>query len=220
MAILEDLSRDEAARSVDRAVGQRAVLVVLLREANRWRSFRSRLLSAEGPYLWIAQPQPQESGWPGRVPAGAEIGATFRLGHQKYVFSAAVEEEGFVEADGKVAAAWRLSGPRQPARLVRAGGRTELPSTEIVRAAFWLGGRSAQPAGPSPARPTWSGRVMNIDANGCLVRTEGSAADFLDPGDTVGVRLLSAKEGVAVLDAQVRHAEREGDMAQVGLQFV
>ena len=77
----------------------------------------------------------------------------------------------------------------------RAYIRAEVPPNRIVRASFWLGGRTAEPTGGSPTTPVWSGRVVNLSAGGFQLHTDAAAASDVEIGDAVGVRVVFGMGG-------------------------
>jgi c-di-GMP-binding flagellar brake protein YcgR len=104
----------------------------------------------------------------------------------------------------------------------RAYLRVDVPACRIVRASYWIGGRAAEPAGTTVDCPVWSGQVTNISAGGFQLAADANAAEALEVGDTVGVRLIfgAGRESVYA-DAQYRHHERTLDgHVLMGFQFM
>ena len=221
MASLEKLSAEQLAEVMSAAVGARAPITVTVRYRARWLTYRSRLLAAEGDSLWIAMPTRDGSPQPERCGPGEEIGVTFRLSNQRHVFGTMVLEGGSVaDRGGKQVAALRVEQPGELCRASRTESRVDMPARRMVRASLWLGGRDAMPDRPLPRAPVWSGQVLNLNAGGCCVRTDGEAGRYLAPGDIVGLRRLFVEDDEeVVLDAQLRHAEPDGKMVLLGFQF-
>ena len=221
MASLEKLSAEQLAEVMAAAVGARARITVTIRHRSRWLTYRSRLLAAEGDSLWIAMPTRDGSPQPERYGPGEEIGVTFRVSNQRHVFGTMVLEGGSAaDGGGKQVAALRVELPAELSRASRTESRVDMPARRVVRASLWLGGRDAMPEGPLPWAPVWSGRVLNLSAGGCCVRTDGEAGRYLDPGDVVGLRMLFVEDDEEVsLDAQLRHTEPDGRMVLLGFQF-
>ena len=90
----------------------------------------------------------------------------------------------------------------------------------VTRATFWLGGQDAHPGEASVEAPIWSGRILNLSTGGLLVRTSYEAAKYVEVGDIVGVQVIFGKGDPVMVDAQLRHVARDGEMALIGLQFV
>jgi len=104
----------------------------------------------------------------------------------------------------------------------RAYIRAEVPANRIVRASFWLGSAEAEPTGPSPERPVWSGRITDLSAGGFRMSVAAETAVGTDLGDIVGVRIVFGADGAETVytDAQVRHIESQSDRAVIGFQFL
>ena len=99
--------------------------------------------------------------------------------------------------------------------------RVDLPARAVARASFWLGGRQAEPAGTSPERPVWPGRVANLYAGGFQLVTRSDVTEALEIGETVGVRLVfGAGCDTVYSDAQIRHMRHVDDQALLGFQFL
>jgi c-di-GMP-binding flagellar brake protein YcgR len=78
-----------------------------------------------------------------------------------------------------------------------------------------------EPAGTSPDRPVWTGRIVDLSAGGFSVRTTEESIRLLEPGYFVGTRLVFGVGQEAVYaDASVRHIAAGEDGTVVGFQFL
>jgi len=153
------------------------------------------------------------------------VGVTFSLWHRKYVFSGeVVGSETYNLGPATTCTALKLTAPAAMHRVERRlHARHDVSHDEVTRASFWLGGRDARPqeSEVNVEAPVWSGRVMNLSGGGLHVRASFEAAKYLEVGDIVGIHLMFGSEDqAAFLDAQLRHCQRDNEMALMGFQFL
>jgi hypothetical protein len=200
-----------------------------IRESNpsgRWLTFHSRFLAVSDQHIIIERPMPVDGCAPHEFVPAEKIGLSFKLKHHKHVCSATIAGSQVWHVDGPDGGAdvqtLRLCWPLRMQRLQRrVYMRVDVPSNRIVRVSFWLGGRDAEPVGPRPNSPVWSGTVTNLSAGGLQLRCDAAASDNLESGDTVGMRLLfGLGEETVYADAQFRHVEASGIEPRLGFQFV
>ncbi|MDY6914054.1 MAG: PilZ domain-containing protein [Planctomycetota bacterium] len=188
-----------------------------------WATLHSRLLAVKTEHLFLAAPPPEAGVEQHEFAPADKVGVSFKLKHHKHIFSATVAGLEQLElADGTVSPVLKVCSPTRMQRLQRrAYIRAAVPANRIVRASFWLGGRKAEPAGTTPERPVWSGRVTDISAGGFQIEANPEAAAAMDVGECVGVRFVFGTSDEAVFaDAQFRHIGQEGQVTRMGFQLV
>lgn len=223
MANLVKLTDNEMDKALGYAIEQHVPLTVTIHHQNRWLTFQSKMLTAAGELLWVKFPTLNDAAIAYDFRQGEEVGVTFRKDHQRFVFAVPVNgKEDDYKVDGQGLTALRLDKPREINWTQRrAHQRVDMPAEAMVRASFWLGGWQAQPNEPTVSSPVWSGRVMDLSAGGCFIRTNSEAARYMEVGDIVGLRItFGADNQEVLLDGQFRHSAPDGRMALVGFQFV
>ena len=223
MPTLQELSIQQIDEAIQGAVQKRVPLTITAQSESRWVNVRSRAIAVGGEHLLIEPPITDDGVTPYELTLAQKVGISFKLKHHKHIFSARVAGAAKLPLpDGTETAVVRICCPTRMHRLQRrAYIRADVPANRIVRASIWLGGRDCEPAGTSADRPVWSGQVKNLSAGGFAMRTSKQAASTLDVNDIVGVRMaFGAAQETVYADAQFRHAEDDGDMALMGLQFI
>jgi len=224
MATLEDLDDAQMREALSTAAQRRTPAQVTVRAGNRWTTLHSRLLHLHHGDLWLEYPHDGAGGHPHEFQNAERVGLSFKLKHHKYLCAPPAKRDATVDlSDGQSERVLCVGGPAAMQRLQRrAYQRVPVPPGRIVRAAFWPGGREAEPAGPCPERPVWSGQVSDLSAGGFQVRAAAEAVAFLEAGFTMGVRLSfgATGEDIVYADAQFRHAQDDGDMSLIGFQFL
>ena len=222
MSTLQELTNRQANEAIRAAVERRIPMTVTIPVGETWTNLRSRFLEIREERLAIERPA-ADGLPPHEFAPGDRLSASFKFKHHKHVFAATVAGVGqFQLDDGTAVPVLLLVLPSKMQRVQRRSYvRVEVPPNRIVRASFWLGGRDAEPAGATPERPVWSGCVVNLSAGGFQVRTGKGPVGDLEIGHTVGVRIsFGAGQETVFADAQIRHAEVQGDQAIMGFQFV
>ncbi len=223
MAILQQLDNRQINEVLAAAMAKTVPLTLTRRQGNGWCSLRSRLLATRGEHLLVEMPTLLHGEAPDPIAPAEKLGVSFKLKHHKHLFSGTVVGvQRWALPGGEDVEALCICSPTKMQRLQRrAYQRADIPAGRIVRAAFWLGGCEAEPAGVSQERPVWSGRLSNISAGGFQLVTGIEATDVIDVGDTMGVRVsFGAAEDVIFADAQLRHIEATGEQVLLGFQFV
>lgn len=223
MATLHELETGQINEFLNAAVQQNVPLTVSLQTAGSWRNLRSRFLAIRDGHLLIEMPTDRDDQSGPQLSPADKLGVTFKLKHHKHLFTCTVAGvEQLACDDGPPADVLSLCFPMRMQRLQRrAFVRVDVPPGRIVRAAFWLGGRDAEPAGTSPEYPVWSGHVTNISAGGFQLECAADPTDVIEVGEIVGVRIcFVATEEAIYSDAQFRHVELAGDRAIIGFQFI
>ena len=223
MAFLQELSLEEIRQAIETMADNGSVLALTVRSKGRWVTFRTHALASHELIIWVELPSASTQAPAYGFKAGEQIGMTFTLAHRKYVFAAKVVGQEAYRLEGETEGkALKLACPERMHRVERRlHRRIDVSGDEVSRATFWLGGWEVQPAENDPEAPVWSGRILNISGGGLLVRTSYEAAKYVEVGDVVGVQVsLGGTEQPALVDAQVRHCERDGEMALIGMQFV
>ncbi len=217
MAVIQELENRQIDEAVASAVEKQVPMTVTVQKGRSWRALAARAQAMQDMHLLVTLARtPRDAGV--ELAPAAKVGVSFKLKHHKHIFTATV-----VSVDGSPdGPVLTICRPRQMQRLQRrAYNRAEVPANRIVRASFWLGGRLAEPSVASPTTPVWAGRVANLSAGGFQVHVDGAAAEELEPGDSVGVRLSFGMGEQAVFgDAEVRHAEPTGGKAMIGFRFI
>ncbi len=211
-----ELTPQERAAVFRRAVKRRLSISLSLRSQNQWMALRSRMLGLDDGLLWVEPPTEPGLAEPHEISSGERVGGMFRIEPHKYSFMTRPGEGSRFEG----ASALPLLIPE----VVHATDRRMYPRLNLqigmARASFWPGGKEAEPQGVTPERPIWSGRVADISINGIQIQTSPFAAQFLEPGDVVGVRLLFSQNAEPIyLNAQYRHAACGRNIASMGFQF-
>ncbi len=223
MATLQHLTIQQIDDVLQAAVERHIPATITVRGENgTWSNLRSRLVALQAEHIHLEMPEGPDGRPFGLRPAD-KAGVSFKFKHHKHIFTGTVAgtEEGHL-ADGTAAVVLSVCCPTKMHRMQRrAFLRADVPPNRVVRASFWLGGRDAEPAGTGPGKPVWSGRVANISAGGFQVACEADAADVLDVGETVGVRVhFGVGEEAVYADAQFRHAQAIEGKLHLGFQFV
>jgi c-di-GMP-binding flagellar brake protein YcgR len=221
MSILQELNRHEITQVILSAAERSLPLTLTVRQGQHWASYQSRLAGLRGRQLLLQAPQREQDAAP-RFHSGESIGVSLKLKHHKYLFLAGVADFGNEQAREGTGPLLVLDHPTRMQRLQRRSYiRAQVPSGCLARAAFWVGGHLNEPAGGSPDRPVWNGRVVNLSAGGFSVRTSEECVRLLEMGYFVGTRLLFGVGQEAVYaDACVRHIAPDEDGAVVGFQFL
>lgn len=223
MATLQHLSNRQINEVIEMAAGRRVPVTITIRAEKGWASYRSRMLAIREGHIWLELPRDEPETCAHDFSPADKAGVSFKLKHHKHVFTGTVAgvDSGKTD-DGCDVQILRVCSPTKMHRMQRrAFFRAEVPPNRIVRASFWPGGREAEPAGTTPERPVWSGRVANLSAGGLQVRCEDIDAEALEIGETVGIRIsFGAGDETVYADAQFRHIDVIDDGALVGLQFV
>ena len=211
---LRKLVGEQVDQVLARAAGQKLPLTVTTRHGNRWVSLRSLLLSANGNGIWIKPPAEPGASLPYGLKEGEQVGVAFRIEPHKYTMATTIGPLGDCEG----AEARSLKAPEK----LSVTDRRVHPRVEVPhgRAAFWPGGREAEPDHMTPDRPIWTGTLVDISANGAQVRSGSDAAQYLETGDLVGLKLTFGDDEGVCIDAQFRHAVSGTDTANLGFQFV
>jgi hypothetical protein len=223
MAKLEKLSDNQKDSTLAEAAADNMLVTLTVRRQNRWVTFRSRFVIEHEGRVWIEWPKMSGQGDVYEFHLGEEAGLTFRMGHMRYIMpvETIAEEDYHDEHDGNHLALRLKSVGEMQRNQRRLHERVPMPSGQRVRANIWLGGRDSEPKEPTVGNPVWSGSVIDLSVGGALLRTNREAAEYIEAGDLVGVRVTFGEtENAAILDAQLRHAQPDNDMAMLGLQFV
>jgi c-di-GMP-binding flagellar brake protein YcgR len=224
MAMLQELDNAQIDQAIDAAAQRNVPVILTIHQDNEWLNLHSRLVQVRSGHVQLALPLGENGQAPHEFVPAEKVGVSFKLKHYKHVFTAVVAgiEQVSLE-DGATIPTLSICSPTHMQRIQRrAFLRADVPANRIVRATFWLGGREAEPIGPSEDRPVWFGKVANISAGGFQLRTGCDLADALETGESVGVRIsfgAGANESV-FSDAQFRHAESCDGGLMLGFQFV
>jgi hypothetical protein len=223
MAILQQLDNRQINEVLAAAVAKTVPLTLTRRQGEGWCSLHSRLLATQGEHLLVEMPTLLHGLSIEEITPAEKLGISFKLKHHKHLFTGTVVGvQRWALPGGEDIEALCICSPTKMQRLQRrAYQRVEVPAGRIVRAAFWLGGREAEPTGGNLERPVWSGRINNISAGGFQLITGIEAMDVIDAGDTMGVRVsFGTAEEAIFADAQLRHVEIAGEQVLLGFQFV
>lgn len=223
MPTLQDLSIAQITGTLSDAAERHVPLTISVCCGQQTITLHSSVIAFDGSQLLLEVPAPVEGRAVYEVAPAERIGGTFKLRHYKHTFSATVIDTKPARlSDGTETRAIAVCCPSKMHRLQRrAYDRADVPAGRIVRASVWLGGKDQEPAGTSPGRPVWPGRVINISAGGFQMRTSSQADDVLEPNDLLGVRLtFGAGQETLYADAQFRHSEVQGGEALLGFQFI
>jgi c-di-GMP-binding flagellar brake protein YcgR len=221
MSILQELNHREIGQVMVTAAERGVPLSLTVRQDGEWANLQSRVIGMRDQCLLLEMPAGFQ-GAPHEFQAGESVGVSLKLKHHKYLFLAGVahlEPSGGEEGEGPVLV---LGRPMRMQRLQRrAYVRAPVPQGCVARAAFWLGGCLNEPAGTSPDKPVWNGRVIDISAGGFSVRTSDESVRLLEMGYFLGTRLLfGAGQEAIYADACLRHITAGPDGAALGFQFL
>lgn len=222
MATLQDLNTRRIDESLLEAAMRRVPATLTIRMGKAWCNYHSRVLALADNRLLMELPGPEEHSAPHEFVPAEKVGVSFKLKHHKHIFSAVLAGTvQFALDDGTTVPALAFVPPTRMQRLQRrAYLRADVPPNRIVRASFWTGGKESEPSG-SPDCPVWSGHVVNISAGGFQLAAHTGAADGLEVGETVGVRLsFGAGRETVYADAQFRHLQEDNGEIQMGFQFL
>jgi len=224
MTNLKDLPCPQIDEAVRSALERRVPVAITFQSDKSWWSVHSRIVHIQDAHILLEFPRTQDGQAVPALQPADRAGVSFKLKHHKHIFTATVVgvEEAVAPEDGQPIRVLRICGPTKMLRLQRRMfQRVDVPANRIVRAAFWMGGCANEPAGTSPERPVWSGRVVNLSAGGFQVATSDQVGASLEVGDNVGVRIaFGAANETVYSDAQFRHLEVVNGQRQLGFQFV
>ncbi len=216
MTAIQELGNQQIDEVVAAAVDRRVPVVLTVQRGRSWRTTGAKAMALRDLHLLLelsGEEADQQF-----VPA-EKVGVSFKIKHHKHIFTATVVGVDRGEDDGEVLVVCRPSRMQRLQR--RAYVRVEVPPNRIVRASFWVGGRTAEPSGGSPTTAVWSGRVVNLSAGGFQLHTDAAAAGDVEAGEAVGVRIVFGMGQQTIYsDAEVRHAELIGARAMIGFRFV
>jgi len=224
MSELQELSVRQIDESLKLAVEKQVPVTLTIQQDGAWVNFPSRLLAITDKHMLI-EPPPSDAGAPPHEFAPADkLGMSFKLKHYKHLVTATVAGMTDTAVGGATVKVLSLCLPTRMQRLQRrAFLRVDVPANRVVRASFWLGGRTAEPQGAS-ALPVWTGRVTNLSAGGFQLACPTDRAARLEVGENVGVRIaFGSGEGAVYADAQFRHVEEDTPNTQdvvMGFQFL
>ncbi len=222
MATLQHLSGRQIDDVIRAASERRVPVTITVRSGQSWASLRGRMIDVREGHVWLELPESDHRAR--RFEPADKAGVSFKLKHHKHIFTGTVarlDEAGGEQ--GEPVPVLRVCSPTRMHRMQRrAFQRVDVPANRVVRASFWLGGRDAEPAGPSPQQPVWSGRVTNVSAGGFQVATADAGPEVLRVGEAIGVRLsFGVGDRPVYADAQFRHAQTEDDgTSYIGFQFI
>lgn len=221
MSILQELNRREIAQVILSAAERGLPLSITVRDGEHWANFQSRLVGMENQRLLLATPISDQGGTRQFAP-GESIGLSLKLKHHKYLFLASVAAASTPAVEELGVPRLVLGMPTRMQRLQRRSyTRAMVPDGFVARAAFWVGGRLNEPAGASPDRPVWSGRMTDLSAGGFSARTSEESVRLLETGYLMGTRLLfGAGQEAVYADACVRHISLGEEGTVVGFQFL
>jgi c-di-GMP-binding flagellar brake protein YcgR len=222
MAVLQELKTPQINELLSLAVEKMTPVIITVRSDTSWAILHSRALAIEDQHLLLEMPLNDATAPPHEFVPAERLGINFKLRHHKHIFAATVAGQQQLLLAGEKVPALAVVMPTRMQRLQRrAFLRADVPPNRIVRASFWLGGCEVEPDGGSPDLPVWSGTVTNISAGGFQLSTDQPAADGMESGDIVGVRMVfGAGDETIYADAQYRHAGFEGGKALIGFQFI
>lgn len=199
--------------AVSEAAEYRIGLTITVEHLNQWLSFRSRMISFVDGMLLLEMPLGIEGIRPVEFLPSRDCTINFKLKNYRYFFNAKLSEAGrWPTDDGKEIDILGIGVPNRIERLERrAFARIDVPSHECIRACIWA----------TPTRqPAWSGSVTNLSAGGFQLRTNRTALDYFEVGDTVSADIwLSPESEPLSLDAYFRHGTPDGQMALLGMEF-
>ncbi|MCJ7543924.1 MAG: PilZ domain-containing protein [Phycisphaerae bacterium] len=215
MSAIQELGNQQINEVMTVAVDRRAPVILTVQRGRNWRTTSAKALALRDVHL-LLELNGEEADRQ-FIPA-EKVGMSMKIKHHKHIFTATVVGVERGEA-GDVLVVCRPSRMQRLQR--RAYARSEVPPNRIVRASFWLGGRTAEPVGGLPTTPVWSGRVVNLSAGGFQLHTDAAAAGDVEAGDAVRTRIVFGMGEQAVYaDAEVRHAELSSARAMIGFRFV
>ncbi len=225
MAFLEDLTPEDVKETLARLADGNLPVSLTVRYQSRWVTFETRVIAEKAGVFWVELPKTDHLPTPYEFQPSEQVGMTFSLGHRKYVYSAMVIGKESYRLDPEAQnprMALRLdAGDRMQRVERRLHERLNLAGQAANRASFWLGGSGARAADGEIDGPVWSGRVLNLSTGGLLVRASFEAVKYVEVGDILGVHVhFGTGKADATLDGQVRHCDRDGEMALIGIQFI
>ncbi len=218
MPTLKDLTIDEIAEALRGAADREVPVTLTVREDDRWVTCRTCLLSVGDTHLLLQMPVAAEGAPVHEFTPAEKAGMSFKLRHHKYICKVTIVGQARRQQEPVLQVCW----PNWMQKMQRrAFQRADVPSGRLARAAFWSGTSADEPAGDSPERPVWTGIISNISAGGFQVETDASAAEALDTGEPMGVRLAFGTARKAIYaDAQLRHVAPTDGRTMLGFQFV
>jgi c-di-GMP-binding flagellar brake protein YcgR len=222
MATLQELTHRQINEAIQAATERNVPATVTIRAGQSWANLHSRLMALRDEHVLIAKPSSDDGPSRPEFHPADKIGLSFKLKHHKHIFTATVAGTERLGVDEQAEPLLSLCWPTRMHRLQRrAFLRVDVPPNRIIRASFWLGGWQAEPAGTSPDRPVWSGRVSNLSAGGFQLVASHHVTRSVEVGETVGLRLaFGAGRNTVYADAQLRHMAAADDEALIGFQFL
>jgi c-di-GMP-binding flagellar brake protein YcgR len=221
VAAIEELSDLQIDEVVAAAVQRHAPVTITILRGRHWQTTAGKASALRGLHLLLELMDGAEKagdGGDGKFAMAEKVGVSFKLKHHKYLFTATVVGMEHSPSSDVLA----VCRPNRMQRLRRrAYARAAVPANRIVRASFWLGGQLAEPTGASPTTPVWSGRVVNLSAGGFQLHVDAAAAENVEDGHAVGVRIVfGVGEQTVYADAELRHTQPLGPKAMMGFRFV
>ncbi|MCY3018343.1 MAG: hypothetical protein NTW87_04825 [Planctomycetota bacterium] len=194
-------------------------------DASAWISSHGRLISADAQGIVVQLTAMDDESRLRAFQPSDRVGVTFKLKRHKYVLNSVIAELRPARQTPDQQHSTALLVIRWPTKMHRLLCRQityfESWPSRIFRAAFWPGGRKAEPIAIGQDTPVWSGVVINITASGLTMRVYPMVLHFLKAGDLVGLRVVAGPgDVVAYSDARFDHGDDLGDHALVCLQFV
>ena len=221
MSELQELSIRQIDEALKLATQKQVPATITIPQSRAWVNYPSRMLAMTDTHLLIELPLPEANIAPHEFTPAEKLGLSFKLKHYKHLVSVTVA--GIVDHRlGDVTMkAISLCLPTRMQRLQRrAFLRVDVPANRVVRASFWMGGRNAEPQGPS-SMPVWTGRITNLSAGGFQLVCPPDRVARLDVGENIGVRIaFGSDDGTVYADAQFRHVEENDQGIVMGFQFL
>jgi len=222
MSELQELSVRQIDESLVLAAEKQVPITITIQQNGVWVNYPSCLLGLAGNHLLIELPLPEPDVAPHEFTPAEKLGLSFKLRHYKHLLTATVAGIVNHRLGDMTVKAISLCLPTRMQRLQRrAFLRVDVPANRVVRASFWLGGRSAEPQGAS-SLPVWTGRVTNLSAGGFQLLCPYDSTAKLEVGENVGARIaFGSSDGTVYVDAQFRHLESDGVHDVImGFQFL
>jgi hypothetical protein len=230
MSMIEELQDSQISEALLAAAEKRVPTTITTitsrgHDASAWISSHGHIISADAQSIVIQLTAMDDESLLRAFQPSDRVGVTFKLKRHKYLLNSVIAELRPAQQTPDQQHSTALLVIRWPTKMHRLLRRHityfESWPARAFRAAFWPGGRGAEPVAVGQDTPVWSGVVANITASGLTMRVYPMVLHFLKAGDLVGLRIVAGPGAVvAYADARFDHGDDLGDHALVCFQFV
>ncbi|MBI4719583.1 MAG: PilZ domain-containing protein [Planctomycetes bacterium] len=215
MSTAQQIGCEQREQIIAHAIAKKLHVVLTHRQGSGWRTFPSQFTAASPQQSLVAAVVLSGETVPELPRSGETLGATFRMGHKKCMFSCTVRE---VHHDGQ-GLRFTLAWPDHMQQLQRrVFERVAPPPGAVIAVRFWHARQATTES--EGGRQVRHGQLEDLSAGGMRIKV-AEAVD-LEPGDTYEC-VFAPRSGAPalVLEAVLRHREAaERGRASLGFHFI